>query len=149
MNGNFWLGLEKIHILASPGKAAIPRVEIRQLNHLNSSLYAEYIKFEVLSESEGCQLKIGGFSGNAGDSLTYHNNQKFSTKDRVQDETDLFHCAQLDTGGWWFHGCQFGTLNGLYPTQDQLDEKYMSWFYFASSHGGIMFSEMKFKYSLS
>ena len=121
----------------------------KQITHLNSSLHTEYSKFEVLSESEGYQLKIGGFSGNAGDSLTYHNDQNFSTKDRDQDETDLLHCAQLDTGGWWFRGCQFVNLNGLYPTQGQLDEKYMSWFYFASSQGGIMFSEMKFKYSLS
>ena len=65
-NGNFWLGLEKVHKLASPGRGAILRVDIKLFNNPDSVKYAVYSNFEILSESEGYALKVGGFSGDAG-----------------------------------------------------------------------------------
>ena len=80
LNGNFWLGLEKIHELASPGRRAILRVDMKHYTYPSTLKYAEYRDFEILSESEGYKLIIGTYSGNAGDCLSIHNNREFTTK---------------------------------------------------------------------
>ena len=50
-----------------------------------------------------------------GDSLVYpHANQKFSTKDRDNDNSDE-NFAQLFKGAWWHNKIYTSNLNGLYP----------------------------------
>ena len=145
-NGNFWLGLEKIHKLASPGRGAILRVDMKHLNYPHTVKYAKYKKFEILSESQGYMLKIGDFSGNAGDAFSGHNGAMFSTKDRDLDSW-TYNCAQAKTGAWWYGSCFNCQLNGLYPTEGQTSQNYMSWYHLDNSYGRIIFSEMKIKYS--
>ena len=144
-NGNFWLGLEKVHKLASPGRGAILRVDMKHVNSPDSVRYAEYSIFEILSESEGYKLKVGGFSGDAGDSLSYHNGRLFSTKDRDHD-LDGKNCAAHYSGAWWYNKCHHSNLNGLYPVDGQVDPKYMTWKSLANSFGRIIFSELKLRY---
>ena len=146
LNGNFWLGLEKIHKLASPGRGAILRVDMKHSTYPNSVKYAEYGIFEIHGEHEGYMLKIGSFSGNAGDCLLIHNNCMFTTKDRDNDK-GAGNCAQFHFGAWWYNYCHHSNLNGLYPEQGQVGEKYISWWRITGYHGGIIFSEMKLKYS--
>ena len=146
LNGNFWLGLEKLHKLASPGKGAILRVDLKHYLYPNSPKYAEYREFEILSESEGYKLVIGNYSGNAGDCLAIHNNCKFTTKDHDRDNLEG-NCAQNFLGAWWYNSCHHSNLNGLYPTDGQRSAKYMSWWKITGYNGGIIFSEMKLKYS--
>jgi hypothetical protein len=56
---------------------------------------ASYAAFSVGNEVEGYSLKVlAGYSGNAGDSLSYHAGSKFSTKDLDQDEWAEGSCAQ-------------------------------------------------------
>ena len=47
----------------------------------------------------GYRLHIGGYSGNAGDSMNYHNHNgmKFSTRDRDNDKSSG-NCAQAYNG---------------------------------------------------
>ena len=97
-NGNFWLGLEKVHKLASPGRGAILRVDIKHFNSPDSVRYAIYSKFEILSESEGYKLKVDGFSGDAGDSLSYQNGRMLSTNDHDQDLSAM-NCAAVIFNG--------------------------------------------------
>ena len=56
----FWLGLDKIHRLTSL-KRMVLRVELGDFNNL--SVYAEYDKFKVLSESATYELELGKYTG--------------------------------------------------------------------------------------
>ena len=38
---------------------------------------------------------------------------QFSTKDLDNDE-EVFNCAQNFKGAWWYSGCHSSNLNGLY-----------------------------------
>jgi hypothetical protein len=47
-------------------------------------------------------LKIGGYFGDAGDSMTArHNDQKFTTKDSDNDIYGPDNCAVMYQGAWW------------------------------------------------
>ena len=147
LNGNFWLGLENLHKLASPGKGAMLRVDLKHFRAPSTLRYAEYTKFEILSESDGYQLQVDGYSGDAGDSFTYHNGCKFSTKDNDQDSNDG-NCAISRKGGWWFKACLKSCLNALYPINHEELASYIGWRSLHQNlHGGVIFSEMKIKYS--
>ena len=45
-------------------------------------------------------INVGGYTGDAGDSLAYHNGQRFSTYDRDNDSSGS-NCAQDWKGAWW------------------------------------------------
>ena len=146
MNGNFWLGLEKLHKLAAPGKGAILRVDLKHME-FEDKKYAKYSLFEISGESDGYLLEVGGYSGDAGDSLAKQNKMKFSTKDKDQD-TYGSNCAELYKGAWWYNACHDSNLNGLHPSADSVGKltEYMSWKTIRNEHGKVTFSEMKVKY---
>lgn len=50
-----------------------------------------------------------------GDSLSYHNQRIFSTKDRDLAPF-LTRCAMSYRGGWWYKNCHEANLNGAYGT---------------------------------
>ena len=52
----------------------------------------------VEGEDQGYKIHIGGYRGDAGDSMTGNNGMKFSTRDRDND-----NCAQEYKGAWWFN----------------------------------------------
>lgn len=59
--------------------------------------YAQYSFFKVSNELNSYKLFIANYSGNAGDSLRYHNNTNFSTKNKDNDKC-VDDCAQLRKG---------------------------------------------------
>eukprot|EP00794_Sanderia_malayensis_P017983 gene17983-19780_t len=119
-----------------------------QHREVANKVYAYYSTFEIGSESDGYQLKIGGYSGNAGDSLAYHNAMKFSTKDRENDLHDSQNCAVKFKSGWWFKACFRSNLNNIYTTNSSgADNKFhTSWRTVKKQYGDIVFSEMKLRY---
>ena len=145
-DGNFWLGLDKLHLLAAPDKGAILRVDVKHRFATNKA-HAIYTTFEIGNETDGYRLKAEGFSGDAGDSFDVkHNGRKFTTFDRDQDLSPR-NCAEVFTGAWWFNKCHSSHLNGLYPLpQATWDPKYMSWYTAQGNYGNIMYSEMKLRY---
>ena len=59
------------------------------------------------------------FSSTAGDSLSNHNNKRFTTHDNDNDDWEGGNCALNSgtlsgkSGGWWFNACEECNLNGL------------------------------------
>ena len=114
LNGEFWLGLSKIHRLTA--STNMLRVELGDFSE--DTAYAKYSTFRIGNSSSKYTLTVSGYTGTAGDSLAYHNGLQFSTKDRDNDN----NCAQQFHGAWWFGGCFRSNLNGHYsdhPTEPQ------------------------------
>ena len=111
LTGEFWLGLDKIHRLTA-GRPSELRVEIEDWSR--GRAYAKYGSFGVGDEQSLYKLSVGSYSGSAGDSLTHHNNMKFTTKDRDNDQWSSENCAVRFTGAWWYRRCHRSNLNGQY-----------------------------------
>ena len=139
------MGLNKIHQLTGSGRRAILRVELKHRNNPTQLHYAQYTTFEIGNEANKYKLLIGGYSGNASDSMAYHNGMKFTTKDNDND-LNSNNWAVTYTGGWWFKDCHWANLNGLYPTSRTTDAAYMSWAGLYGTNGNVIYSELKVKY---
>ncbi|KAM6899365.1 tenascin-like [Xenentodon cancila] len=136
LNGEFWLGLENLHNLTTMTKMHL-RVDLRDEG---KSVFAEYSTFEVARRN--FKLTVGGYSGTAGDSLTYHNNAAFSTKDR-DPKPFITRCAMSYRGGWWYKNCHEANLNGLYGIE--LKHQGVIWTSWKGKEHSIEFAEMKMR----
>ena len=83
LTGEFWLGLEKMYRLTKYGDKEL-RIDLGDFE--DNYKYAKYSSFSIGDSTTDYTLSVTGYSGDAGDSFTYHNNQKFTTKDRDNDE---------------------------------------------------------------
>ena len=114
LNGEFWLGLNKIHRLTQAANTTL-RVDLADFE--GQTRYAKYTTFQVLDSSRKYQLNIRGYSGDAGDSMTSSphstNGVKFTTNDQDNDNYGN-NCAIQFKGAWWYSNCHHSNLNGLY-----------------------------------
>ncbi|XP_019949948.1 microfibril-associated glycoprotein 4-like isoform X2 [Paralichthys olivaceus] len=110
-SGEYWLGLENIHLLTLR-KSYEMRIDMEDFE--GAKAYVHYSSFMVGPEQEGYTLTCSGFKdGGAGNSLSEHSGQKFSTFDKDQD-THASNCAKTYLGGWWYGECHSVNANGLY-----------------------------------
>ncbi|KAF7241730.1 Fibrinogen-like protein 1-like protein, partial [Varanus komodoensis] len=113
LRGNHWLGNEIIYLLTRQNAFTV-RFVIVDGNGKNK--YAEYQSFRVDSESTGYVLRLGNYTGDAGDALTtvgesgIHDNMRFSTEDRDNDRRASTNCALDNGGGWWYDNCYSALL---------------------------------------
>ena len=91
LTSEFWLGNDTIHRLTA-SRASSLRVELEDWNGVR--VYAKYGQFNIGDEQAEYRLKANSYSGTAGDSLAYHNNMAFSTKDRDNDR-NFGKCAAM------------------------------------------------------
>jgi len=111
LTAEFWLGNEKIHRLTASRPSSL-RVEVEDWKGVKA--YAKYGKFNIGDEQVQYRLEVGSYSGTAGDSLAYHNNMAFTTKDRDHDKC-VSNCALSGLkGAWWYNCCHASNLNGEY-----------------------------------
>ena len=133
LDGEFWLGLEKIHRLTHHSRTHTLRVEVTDTS--NSDYYAKYSPFHVMDGTTVnlYKLEIGGYTGDAGDYMSYNNGRNFSTYDRDNDGASTYNCAKGEKGAWWYDYCTNVELNAGYNTGN------LDWSY------KIIKSEMKVK----
>ncbi|GFS05169.1 angiopoietin-related protein 1 [Elysia marginata] len=110
--GDFWLGNEAMYNLTSKDDYEL-RIEM-QVN--GNELYAQYTSFQVAEESDGYRLRLGSHSGtleemSSGLGFSYHNDQKFSTKDVDNDHWYFGNSAVTGQGGWWYNSGSWANLN--------------------------------------
>ncbi|CAC5415895.1 HARBI1 [Mytilus coruscus] len=106
----FWLGNAKLHRLTLMWPTEL-RIDF--VNYKWKQGYAKYSRFSVKSASNQYKLNVGGYRGNSGDSLKYHNRMGFSTPDRDNDVSSQ-NCAGRYQAGWLYKSCFMSNLNGLF-----------------------------------
>ncbi|XP_063417037.1 techylectin-like protein [Mytilus trossulus] len=74
-----------------------------------------------------------------GDSLAYHNDTRFSTKDNDNDKNGSQNCASVYTGSWWFGACHYSNLNGVFKGSGA---KGINWYYWRKTFDTIQTSTM-------
>ena len=111
LTAEFWLGNYKIHRLTASRPSSL-RVEVEDWS--GTTAYAKYGKFNIGDEQAQYRLEVGSYSGTAGDSLAYHNNMAFTTKDRDNDRYSSLNCAVRHASAWWYNACYYSSLNGKY-----------------------------------
>ena len=117
---DFWLGLEKIHRLTqhcgdAPDSTIELYIGLESFHPRLPEAFARYTNFSVRGEAEGYKLALSGFnrSSTAGDSLSSHSGEMFSTYDSDQDK-HADNCAEIYKGGWWYRNCHESNLNGIW-----------------------------------
>lgn len=114
LNGEFWMGLEKIHSIAKAGgyvlkmkfadwTGDVASVQLPFRLGGRDSKYSLWVqKDEPLSPLETSL----GTDASAG--------LPFSTHDQDNDRKSDINCAKQLSGGWWFSNCGRSNLNGRY-----------------------------------
>ncbi|CAG5123959.1 unnamed protein product [Candidula unifasciata] len=137
LDTDFWIGNEIIHNLTSQSYN-----ELRVDMELNGVRYfAHYSIFNVDNEVLNYRMTVSSYSGNAGDSLAYHNEMMFSTLDRDNDK-DSRSCATHHTSAWWYKSCYRSNLNGIWGKNA---EGGVIWQGISTSHS-LTFTEMKLRH---
>ena len=147
LNGEFWLGLSKIHRLtANTNHTNMLRVDLGDFDA--NTAYAKYSTFRVGDSSSKYTLTVYGYTGTAGDSLmSHHNGHPFSTADRDNDNYESGNCAQLYRGAWWYNVCKHSNLNGhYYHSGPQSSSDGLAWYHWKGTDSYSMkATEMKLR----
>ncbi|XP_046861575.1 fibrinogen C domain-containing protein 1-like [Xenia sp. Carnegie-2017] len=142
LSSEFWLGLDKIYRLTSARRNKL-RVDLGDWS--GNKAYAEYDYFSVKNESKKYQLSLGKYSGNATDSLLYHKDMAFTTKDSDNDKERRGNCATISKGAWWYNDCyNFSNLNGHYYSGPYSSWSGVVWYSWKKTQS-LKFTEMKIK----
>ncbi|RUS71812.1 hypothetical protein EGW08_020419 [Elysia chlorotica] len=123
---DFWLGNDKIHTITRTGSYELRVV----LTYKGKTAYAHYDRFSIADELNGFKLRIGAYDGTAGDSLSYHNGNQFTTIDSDNDLHKPANCATEHGGGWWFRACDYSNLNGKWALNSDYG---VEWFAFTGA----------------
>ncbi|GBM39389.1 Techylectin-5A [Araneus ventricosus] len=130
---DFWLGNDNIYALSNQGPCEI-RFDLEDVR--GSRRFAVYKNFRIEDENSKYTLRIGNYSGDAGDGMINHNGYPFSTKDRENTE-----CANDLRGAWWFQDYAHVHLNGLH--QPGVDNRENTHWYIWLKNVGLAKVEMK------
>ncbi|XP_075903228.1 tenascin isoform X3 [Nelusetta ayraudi] len=138
LNDEFWLGLSNLHKVTAGGQYEL-RVDLRDKGE---TAYAQYDKFSVSEPRTRYKVHVGGYSGTAGDSMTYHHGRPFSTFDHDNDIA-VTNCALSYKGAFWYKNCHRVNLMGRYG--DNNHSKGVNWFHWKGHEHSIEFAEMKIR----
>ncbi len=147
LEGEFWLGNEKIHLLTSTVASTL-RVDMTR--YTGDVYYATYGIFSVDAASNDYMLHVDQYAGTAPDCVDLsgmgeHNGMGFTTFDRDNDQWSG-NCAQAYKGGWWYGSCHYNNLNGIYyggPHSSYADG--IDWYCVTGYYEALTFVEMKMR----
>jgi syndecan 4 len=134
--GSFWLGLESMYRLCGE-KACELRID---MTFEGKNYYEKYKDFSLTNADDNFRLHVGEFEGDAGDSLSYHNGQQFSTNDKDNDAWKK-NCASRYKGAWWYKRCMKSCLNGSWGSSGRF--KGILWRSIMGKSDSLEFVEMK------
>ncbi|XP_034473047.1 angiopoietin-related protein 7-like [Drosophila innubila] len=111
LDGEFFLGLDKIHALTAERKQEL-LVVLEDFE--GEERFETYDSFAIGNEDQQYELHtLGKANGTAGDSLSYHRGKKFSTYDRDNDKHPK-NCAMDHNSAWWYGAYHDSQLTGNY-----------------------------------
>ncbi|XP_041361678.1 microfibril-associated glycoprotein 4-like [Gigantopelta aegis] len=110
LSKEFWLGNENIHRLTNQRPYQL-KVDLEDWQ--GNKKYAIYDYFSIGPVTDYYRLFVIGYSGDAGDSLSFQHGSQFSAKNLDKD-VDSRDCAKTFGGAWWYFKCHYSNLNGLY-----------------------------------
>ncbi|XP_071809718.1 uncharacterized protein [Asterias amurensis] len=142
LEGEFWLGNDNLHRLTAQGEYEL-RVDLSDFE--SESRVATYDSFSIADVSGKYRLAVGSYSGTAGDSLMYQNNQQFSTHDQDNDVDSSRNCAQIFRGAWWYRQCYYSNLNGEYLRETGSNARGVVWYHWRGWYYSLKTSEMKIR----
>ena len=137
----FWLGNEKIHCLTFATCRAELRIDMG--DNMGRKVHAIYDYFAIESERTKYKLRLGKYTGTAGDGMRVcgssdsHDGMQFTTPDRDNDRSST-NCAQSFSAGWWHNRCYCSNLNTPYNHNGYMH----GWHTFS---GRLKCSEMKLR----
>ncbi|XP_068230552.1 techylectin-5B-like [Palaemon carinicauda] len=137
----YWIGNDFLHKMTSE---RIQKLRIDMTDWNEKKVYAEYSSFMVDNADGEYRLHVGGHSGTAGDSLTYHNTMLFSTPDRDNDKHASVNCAADRKSGFWFNACEHtGPTNPILPSA--VTEKGLHWHHWYNNRQTLKAMTFKIK----
>ncbi|XP_023191530.1 tenascin-N isoform X1 [Xiphophorus maculatus] len=135
----FWIGLDKIHELTNTPT----QYEIRfDLGLGSERAHAVYDNFKIAPVRQRFKLTIGKYRGTAGDAMTYHQGQPWTTIDSDNDLA-LTNCAMTHKGAWWYANCHLANLNGKWG--DNAHSVGVNWEPWKGHLTSLDFTEMKIR----
>ena len=148
---DFWLGNEFMHNATNLYNSHISKTAelyIMVASADDKKFYVMYKNFAILSEATNYTLQVSNhLKGTMGDALEYHNNVKFSTKDRDNDDVNTVNCATKFGGyGWWFKKCYFAFLTRMkYDKVDVRLKPTPEWYYIYNDYRSLKNATMMFR----
>jgi hypothetical protein len=130
VSGDYWLGLEPIHLLmSSPGNTYSVQFSYQLILNVNRE-YELYGNVSVGDSRSGYTLHVTRtgldessvplhYTLEAG----YNDGMKFSAADHDVDMWKGVNCADLYKGGWWYNACSYMYINSIYGIQSRIGMK--------------------------
>ena len=145
LDAEFWWGLNNMWMMTA-GRDRQYELRINMEDFDGEKRHAVYQGFRISSEEDGYRLSATNYTGDAGDSLTYHVGQRFSTRDKDQDSSSS-NCANNKhvKAGWWYKDCWRSNLNGRYLIGENTDQGGLAWYHWKGYHYSLKNVEMKIR----
>ena len=104
LSGEFWLGNNNLRALTEASPIGTWELRIDMEDWEGETAFAEYFEFRITGDDYTLHVNYSKSEPTAvGDSLTEkHSGQRFSTRDRDNDESSTKHCAIKSEGAWWY-----------------------------------------------
>ena len=149
LEGEHWLGLDNMYLLTH--QSSDPhQLRVDLTDWEGNTSFAKYDQFSVGDEDSDYTLSVSGYqsASTAGDSLAYHNGQRFSTPDRDNDVLSSNNCAASIHGPWWHRDCYNSLLTGKYFTSGgprNTEPRGIIWYHWRGWFYSLRVAEMKIR----